>query len=87
MYEELLGMGYLYKDMYEMTLKELDDTIEKRKMFIGYEIYRLASLTRSPFVKNFPASPKEACPELYPIQKGIPMPEFLREKAMKRGVI
>ena len=43
MYEELLGMGYLYKDMYEMTLKELDDTIEKRKMFIGYEIYRLAS--------------------------------------------
>ena len=87
MYDELVGIGYLYKDLYEMTLYELDNTLEKRKMFIGYEIYRLASLTRSPFVKNFPSTPKDACPELYPIEKGIPMPDFLKEKAMKRGVI
>lgn len=80
-------MGYLYKDLYEMTIIELEETLVNRNQQLGYEIWRLATLTRSPFTKNFPDSPQKACPELYPKKQGIKMPSFLIEKAMKRGVL
>ena len=86
-YERLIELGYLYKDLYEMTLQELVDTLEFRRKGLAYEIYRIASLCHSPFIKNFPSSPKEAIPELFPIEKGRPMPDFLKDKAIKRGVI
>lgn len=86
-YENLLELGYLQLDLYDMTLKELEDTLINRRKGIAYEIWRLASLTRSPLAKNFPNGPKEACPELFPIEKGIKMPDFLVEKAIKRGVM
>ena len=70
-----------------MTLKELEYTLTNRRKGMAYQIWRLASLTRSPFAKNFPNSPQEAMPELYPIRQGIKMPDFLIEKAIKRGVI
>lgn len=87
LYKQLLELGYLYKDLYEMTLQELFDTLENRRKGLAYQIWRLASLTRSPFIKNFPNSPKEAIPELYPQEKGIKMPDFLIDKAIKRGVM
>jgi len=86
-YKELLQYDCLYKDLYEMTMKELEQTLESKRKGLAYRIWRLATFTHSPFVQNFPNSPKEAMPELYPIEKGIPMPDFLKEKAMKRGVI
>ena len=70
-----------------MTLYELTSTLEKRKQGIAYEIWRLATFTHSPFVKNFPSSPREAMPELFPQQVGIKMPKFLLDKAIKRGVL
>lgn len=75
--------------MYEMDLEELTETIVQRKQGLAYKIWRLSSFTRHPFVKNFPENPEEACPELYPVKKGIAMPEFLKEKVAKRkrGVI
>ena len=79
--------GRRYKDLYEMTIIELEETLVNRNQQLGYEIWRLATLTRSPFTKNFPDSPQKACPELYPKKQGIKMPSFLIEKAMKRGVL
>jgi len=70
-----------------MTLKELESTLENRKRGIGYAIYNLAILTHSPFAKNFPTKPEDACPAYFPIQKGIKMPDFLLDKAIKRGVL
>lgn len=87
LYSELLKLGYLYRDLYDMTIIELDETLTNRKKGLAYEIWRLASFTRSPFIKDFPSSPKEAMPELFPVEKGIKMPDFLKEKAIKRGVI
>ena len=87
LYDKLVELGYLYKDLYEMTLKELEETFINRRKGLGYEVWRLASLTRSPLIKNFPSTPEEACPELYPKKEGIRMPSFLMEKAIKRGVI
>ena len=70
-----------------MTMTELEKTLESRRKGLAYKIWRLSTFTHSPFVQNFPNSQKDAMPELYPIEKGIPMPDFLKEKAMKRGVI
>ena len=70
-----------------MTIAELEITLINKRKGLAYKIWRLASFTRSPFVKDFPKSPKEAMPELFPPEQGIPMPDFLKEKAMKRGVI
>lgn len=70
-----------------MTIKELENTLISKRKGVAYRIWRLATFTHSPFVSNFPSSPKEAMPEMFPIEKGIPMPDFLKEKAMKRGVI
>lgn len=86
-YEELLKFDCQYKDLYEMTITELESTLINKRKGLAYRIWRLATFTRSPFASNFPSSPKEAMPELYPKEVGIPMPDFLKEKAMKRGVI
>ena len=45
-----------------MTLKELEMTLESRRKGLAYRIWRLATFTHSPFVQNFPNSPKEAMP-------------------------
>lgn len=86
-YKELLKYDYKYDDLYEMNLIELENSLISKRQGLAYNIWRLATFIHSPLVKNFPTSPKEAMPELYPIEKGIPMPDFLKEKAMKRGVI
>jgi len=70
-----------------MTLQELMDMLENRRIGLAYEIWKISSLCHSPFVKNFPATPKEACKELYPEDQGIPMPDYLKDKAIKRGVL
>lgn len=86
-YSELLQFDLQYNDLYEMTITELENTLISKRKGLAYRIWRLSSFTRSPFTKNFPNNPKEAMPELYPIEKGIPMPDFLKKKAMERGVI
>ena len=86
-YSALLEFDILIKDLYEMTIKELEITLENRRKGMANKIWRLAVFTHSPFVSEFPKSPREAMPDLFPIQKGIPMPDFLKEKAMKRGVM
>ena len=35
--------------------------------------------------KNYPDKPKDACPELFPPKKTIKMPNWLKEKWLKKG--
>lgn len=87
LYDEGIQIGLTFKEMYDMDLYELQDTIEYRRKGMAYQIWKIASLTRHPFVKNFPETPDKACPELYPKTKGIKMPEFLKKKyAKQKGV-
>lgn len=85
LYENGLRFNLSYFEMYEMTLKELEETIIKRKEGLGYFIWRLASLTRSPYISNFPETPEEACPELFDKkdEPTIEMPDFLKNKTYK----
>ena len=87
LYDNLVELDLNYVDLYDMTLYELIETLKNRRKGLAYKIWRLASFTRSPFVKEFPANPKEAMPELFIKDEGIAMPDFLVDKAIKRGVL
>ena len=61
--------------MYDMTLKELIDTIEYRKKGLGYELWKqsvlitmgINDLFKDKNAKStFPKTPQDASPELYP---------------------
>lgn len=80
LYDEGIKFGLRFQDMYDLDFYELQNTIEYTKKGMAYKIWRMASLTRSPFIKNFPETPEEACPELYPPKPSIKMPDFLKEK-------
>lgn len=83
-YDELLKLGYLYENIYKMDLNELNNTLEKRRMGLGYELWKLACLNT--FVLSpdkMPESPEDASPELYPPRKTYKMPEFLKNSKYK----
>lgn len=92
LYNELLKLGYLYDELYEMTIKELSDTLTMKKQGLAYELWKSAYLTTlgiSDLLKgkndksNFPMSVESASPELFPKPVTIEMPEVLRSD--KRG--
>lgn len=71
-----------------MTVKELLNTLEQRKKGLAYRIWREANLIGLAFndSSKYPSSPEEAMPELFPPKVSIKMPDFLKEKYMKRGM-
>lgn len=69
-----------------MTVKELIGTLENRRKGLAYKMWKEANLIGMPaFSKNYPSSPEIACPELYPPKSSIKMPDFLKDKWLKRG--
>lgn len=49
-------------------------------------MWKNAILVGRLFNKDFPQTPEEACPELYPPKKTYKMPDWLKEKYYKRGM-
>ena len=84
LYGEAIQLDMNYNELYILDLEELQNTIIQRRKGLAYKIWRLASFTKSPFLKNFPETPEEAMPELYPQKPSIPMPAFLMKKYLKR---
>lgn len=63
-------------------------TLEQVNKGMAYRMWREATLIGRLFSKeDYPKTPESACPELYPPKKSYKMPDFLLEKAIKRGVI
>lgn len=75
----------MYKDLYSLDLSELENLIIEVRKGLGYKIWRVASLIKHPFIANFPESPEEACPELFPEKPTVMMSDWLFERYMKRG--
>ncbi len=80
--------------MYDMTLKELSDTLEYRKKGLGYELWKQAGLIMlgiGDLLKDkkskeiFPKSPQEACPELYPPRPSLKININLNKKYNERS--
>ena len=78
-----------YEEMYDMTLKELVDTLTARRKGFGYRVWKEAYfIAWACMGKNFPRSPQKASPELFNEQKKktIKMPPNLLQKELgKRG--
>lgn len=73
-------------DLYDMTLYELRETLENKRKGLAYQMWKQAILYGQLFNKNFPKTPEEACPELYPPKKTYKMPQWMIEKYYKRGM-
>lgn len=67
-----------------MTLRELSDSLKGRRAGLGFKMWKQAVLIGSAFSSEFPQSPEDASPELFP-RVSIPMPDFLKEKYYKKG--
>jgi hypothetical protein len=80
--------------MYDMTLKELSETLENRKKGLAYELWKQAVLITmgvSDLLKDkksksvFPKTPQEACPELYPPRPSLKIKTKLNKKYNERS--
>lgn len=80
--------------MYDMTLKELSETLEHRKKGMAYELWKQAVLITmgvADLLKDkkskatFPNSPQEACPELYPPRPSLKININLNKKYNERS--
>lgn len=73
-------------DLYDMTLYELRETLENKRKGLAYQMWKQAILYGQLFNKDFPKTPEEACPELYPPKKTYKMPQWMIGKYYKRGM-
>lgn len=80
--------------MYDMTLKELSETLENRKKGLAYELWtqaKLITLGIADVMKDkkgksvFPNNPQEACPELYPPKPSLKININLNKKYNERS--
>ena len=86
LYNKLLQRGYKLSELYDMTFRELVITVKQTNKGLAYKMWRQASLIGSIFT-DFPTTPEDACPELAPPKPRYEIPDFLVEKAVKRGVM
>lgn len=80
--------------MYDMTLKELSETLEHRKKGLAYKLWKqsmLITMGVADLLKDkknkaiFPNSPQEACPELYPPKPSLKLNVKLNKKYNERS--
>lgn len=79
-------MGLSFEEMYDMTLKELSDTVTQRKKWKAYEFWKNAYMNSwAMFGKDYPKEPEPASPELYPSKPRYKIPDFLKERLNRKG--
>lgn len=80
--------------MYDMTLKELSETLENRKKGMAYEMWKQATLITmgvADLLKDkkgkaiFPNNPQDASPELYPPKPSLKIKTPLNKKYNERS--
>ena len=83
----MLRFDLTYEQLYSMTPKELLNTLEQRRKGLSYHVWKLSNLVGAAFCDSgkFPSTPEEACPELNPPKASIKMPNYLKEKWLKKG--
>lgn len=64
-----------------MTLKELKDTLIQKRQGLAYEMWKLGTFITMGFAGEYPKTPQEGSPELFPPKPSIKMPSFLKERS------
>lgn len=73
-----------------MTIRELDETLKYRKEGLGYIMWRQGTVEATAIgcclskKVNYPKKPQMMFEELFEEPKGIPMPDFLKEKYFRQ---
>lgn len=78
----MLEFDFKLVELYEMTVRELQRTLENRMSGLSYRLWKQANLISTAFTKNFPKTPLKASPELdyKPNRVTIEMPDFLKKE-------
>ena len=82
-YDLLMERGYKYEELYNMTLKELKISLRNINKGLAYNLYKQSILTGLAFVGKL-KEPEKMMPELYPPKKTMIMPEWVKEKYIKK---
>lgn len=81
---QLLEFDFTYEQLYEMTVKELIDTLIAKRKGLGYRLWKQSYLIAWAVMgKQFPRSPEKASPELFPKKPTIKMPSNLLKEHLK----
>ena len=75
-----------FDELYDMTLYELKETLINRRKGLAYNLWKQSVLIGQIFSKEFPRTPEDGSPELYPPKKTYKMPEWMKAKYYKRGM-
>ena len=77
----MLQFEFTINELYEMTVKELIDTLIARRKGMAYRIWKQAYLIAWAVMgKHYPKTPEKASPELYPPKPRIKMPANLMKR-------
>ena len=80
--------GYRYNELYDMTIKELRNSLEQANKGLAYVLFRDKVLMNQALVGKMKKTPEDALPELFPPKKTYKMPNWLLrryEKQQKGG--
>lgn len=69
-----------------MDITELVNTLKQRKKGLAYKLWKQALLNKYILAKEFPKTPEDASPELYPPRKTYKMYDFLKN-GTRKGMI
>lgn len=74
-------------EMYDMTLKELDDVIVHKRQGLAYSLWKQGAIIARMVSKEPYTNPEEASPELYPPKKTYSGYDFLKDKSKRKGEV
>lgn len=83
-YDLLLQRDYKYSELYDMTVKELKNSVEQYNQGLAYRMFRDKVLLNQSLAGKMKRTPEEALPELFPPKKTYNMPNWLRERYEKQ---
>jgi hypothetical protein len=72
--------GYKLEELYNMTLKELRNSLKSINKGLSYKIYKQALLINQAIAGKLPRTHEEANPELFPRKKSYVMPDWIKER-------
>lgn len=83
---------FKYSELYDMDLNELINTLNQRRKGLAYKMWKESYLNylaisdlflKKGQLRNYPLSPEQASPELYPPKPSIKKPECLKNNQLK----
>lgn len=76
--------GYKIDELYNMTVKELRNSLKSANKGLSYKMYKQAILINQAVIGKLPDRHEKANPELFPKKKSYIMPDWVKERFYKQ---